>query len=70
MSKPMKVTDGKQRKRNLPHKPWYNTDCEDARHIMMQCKNKYRKLKKKKLKPHKNFMQTIQGSDKHSIYEI
>ena len=44
MSKPMEVTDGEPRKRNLRHKPWYNTDCEDALHTMMQCKNKYRKL--------------------------
>ena len=64
----MKVTDGKPGKRNPSHKPWYNTDCEDARHTMMKCKNKYRKLKNSE-KPYKKFMQKIQGSDKQSIYK-
>ena len=66
MSKPTKVTDGKPRRWNLPHKPWYNTDCEDARHAMMQCKNKYRKVTNSE-NSNLKFVQTIQGSDKRSI---
>ena len=45
MSKQVKPNNGKPRKRTLPHKPWYNSDCESARRTMHSSKNKYRKLK-------------------------
>ena len=41
----MKHSSGKPRRRTLPHKPWYNSDCESSRRNMLGYKNKYRKLK-------------------------
>ena len=34
----------KPRRRSLPHKPWYNSDCESTRRTMLRYKSKYRKL--------------------------
>ena len=45
MSKPVTAKLSKPRRRSLPHKPWYNFDCESTRRTMLGYKNKYRKLK-------------------------
>ena len=45
MSKPVMAKPSKPRRRSLPHKPWYNSDCESTRRTMLRYKNKYRKLK-------------------------
>ena len=45
MSKPVMAKPSKSRRRSLPHKPWYNSDCEITRRTMLRYKNKYRKLK-------------------------
>ena len=45
MSKPVMAKPSKPRRRSLPHKAWYNSDCESTRRTMLRYKNKYRKLK-------------------------
>ena len=45
MSKPVMAKPSKPRRRSLPHKPWYNSDCESTRRTMLRYKSKYRKLK-------------------------
>ena len=42
-SKPVMAKPSKPRQRSLPHKPWYNSDCESTRRTMLRYKNKYRK---------------------------
>ena len=32
----------KLRRRQLPHKPWYDKSCEKSRKTMIKCRNKYR----------------------------
>ena len=41
----VKVSAKKPRRRALPHKPWYNTECEEARRNMLKYGNKWRRLK-------------------------
>ena len=45
LSHEVKVSAKKPRRRALPHKPWYNTECEEARRNMLKYRNKYRRLK-------------------------
>ena len=45
LSHEVKVSAKKPRRRALPHKPWYNTEYEEARRNMLKYRNKYRRLK-------------------------
>ena len=38
MSKPVMTKPSKPRRRSLPHKPWYNSDCESTRRTMLRYK--------------------------------
>ena len=43
MGKSCKKTKLKNRRRQLPHKPWYNECCEKSRKTMIKCRNNYRR---------------------------